>query len=291
MLAIYNRIRSLFLRVFWSIRFHGLGLTVMGGIIRGLSNLGIAFGLSRWLKDATLSSFDNRFGVNTSGYINVNEMDITEQQKSTAVQYQPTVSVAFCLGLSEININYANYIFIDYGSGKGRALIMAAFFPFKQIMGVEISNLLHQSAMKNLSNLSAKALKCKNIISICEDAITFKIPNAPLVIYFYHPFNEVVLEKVLINVFSSLKEAFRHIVIIYQQPIGQDLLDTKNHKELTLTFEKTKFLRKASLSITKSGWEIYETVPANEFFSLVNLPQENLVNKWQGIPLCQEKKM
>ncbi len=270
MLNACYRIRFLLLRAFWSVRFHGLGLTLLGSIIRSLSTLGIDFGLSQWFKETTLLSFDKRFGINTAGIINVSQLDITDQQKSTAVQYQPTASVTFCLGLSEINIDYAKYTFIDYGSGKGRALIMAAFFPFKQIVGVEVSKALHQDATKNLSNLLTKPLKCRDIISVCEDAVTFAVPNEPLVVYFYHPFNAAILEKVLNNIFLSLQQDFRHIIFIYQQPIGQNLTDAKNHKELTPTFNQAKFLRKSPINITKSGWEIYETVSASEFATLLS---------------------
>lgn len=32
-----------------------------------------------------------------------------------------------------------DYDFLDFGSGKGRTLLMAASFPFKKITGVEFS--------------------------------------------------------------------------------------------------------------------------------------------------------
>lgn len=268
MQTVNDRVRILFLRVIWSIRYHGIDLTLLGIIIRVLNKLGIEFGLKDWYKKASSLRFDKRFGINTAGRINPDQLDISDQQKRSAFQYQPTASVTFGIVLSELNINYPNYVFIDYGSGKGRALIQAAHFPFKQIIGVEVSNALHQVAMDNLSNLRTRTVKCQNIVAVCEDAITFNLPHEPLVIYFYHPFNEEIMEEVLKNIFHSLTDTFKHIIVVYQQPIGQHAFGP--NPELTTTLNKAKFLRKITIGITKQGWDIYETVSANEFSSLLN---------------------
>ncbi|MFX0194936.1 MAG: hypothetical protein ACFFCW_02345 [Candidatus Hodarchaeota archaeon] len=160
----------------------------MACIFKILSLLGKDLTLTDWYKRTTSRRFDKRFRVDTAGYIAPEKLDISYHRKKQAIQYQPTASVAFSLALSELPINYRDYVFVDYGSGKGRALLLAAHFPFKRIVGVELSNELHQIAQDNISRILTQPVKCRNIISVCEDATAFDLPNDPLVIYFFHPF-------------------------------------------------------------------------------------------------------
>ena len=46
--------------------------------------------------------------------------------------YQPTEPAVFREMLSSLPINYREFTFIDIGSGKGRTLLMASDYPFRQ---------------------------------------------------------------------------------------------------------------------------------------------------------------
>lgn len=52
--------------------------------------------------------------------------------------YQPTEPALFKEMLESLNIDFQEFTFIDIGSGKGRALLMAADYPFRHILGVEL---------------------------------------------------------------------------------------------------------------------------------------------------------
>src|SRR5712691_7133679 len=52
--------------------------------------------------------------------------------------YQPTEPVLFEEMLASIKIDFRNFTFIDLGSGKGRVLLLASDYPFRQIVGVEL---------------------------------------------------------------------------------------------------------------------------------------------------------
>ena len=47
-------------------------------------------------------------------------------------------------------LKLTDFIFLDFGSGKGRALFVAAEHPFRQIIGVEYSREFHETAMRNV---------------------------------------------------------------------------------------------------------------------------------------------
>jgi len=80
--------------------------------------------------------------------------------------------------------------FLDLGCGKGRALMVAAEFPFTRIAGVELSHNLCEIALANTASEPRIAIQE-------QDAATFEFPDGPLVVYLYHPFLKPVLRRVL----------------------------------------------------------------------------------------------
>ena len=250
--TICDRIRKFARKFQWSVKYYGLDLTILGGMVKIASLVTLNAMPTDWYKRTTSCRFDKRFRVDTAGYIPVEELDINNHQKQQAVQYQPTGSVTFGPLLLELPIKHQDYVFVDYGSGKGRALILAAHFPFKGIIGVEVSNMLHQIAQDNIRRLLTVRVKCRDIVSVCEDATTFQLPNDPLVLYFFHPFKESVLMAVLDNIRQSLKRCWRHIIILYHHP---DL-----DPQVKNLFEKTKFLGRARVRYEDPRWAIYKTV-------------------------------
>ena len=246
---IVRKIRFSSKKVFWSLKYYGFDLTILGLFLQLLSFMGKNLTSTHWYKTITSSRFDKRFRVDTAGYIIPEELDISIHRKQTAVQYQPTASVTFPVVISELPINYSDYVFIDYGSGKGRSLLLASHFPFKQIIGVELSNKLHQIAEKNMASFLKRQVKCRNRVSVCEDATAFTLPKENLIIYFFRPFNREILTLVLNNIRRSLEECFRHIIILYYYPEQRNL------------FSGIDYLRKINLGIEDRRWEIYESIP------------------------------
>jgi len=91
--------------------------------------------------------------------------------------YQPTEAVLFhemIAALSaEARFGFCDFVFIDLGSGKGRALLMASDYPFRRIVGLELLPALNYAAQENLSKYRSESQKCFAIESICADATEF----------------------------------------------------------------------------------------------------------------------
>ena len=107
--------------------------------------------------------------------------------------YQPTEPAVFHEMLDALQnlakLDYAEFIFVDLGSGKGRTLMMASDYPFQRIIGVELSSPRSiRSRGKTLRCIRGESQKCLAIESICADATTFPLPAAPLVLYLFNPF-------------------------------------------------------------------------------------------------------
>jgi uncharacterized protein (UPF0248 family) len=56
------------------------------------------------------------------------------------------------------------------------------------------------------------------------DATAYPIPKEKAVFYFFNPFNEIVLAKVLRNIQESIREDQRQVYIVYCNPIHVNVL-------------------------------------------------------------------
>lgn len=169
--------------------------------------------------------FDARFGTDTADPVPLDRLDIAEEHKRLAVEYAPTSPVRFCMKLLVLEIPFAEYVFVDLGSGKGRVLLLASEFPFRRIIGVELSESLHQTALRNFAAYRSRTQQCRALESVHCDAASFVPPNEPTVLYLYNPFHEEILKSVLANLRRSLEEQPRSLILVYSNPIHKHLLD------------------------------------------------------------------
>ena len=103
--------------------------------------------------------------------------------------------------------------FIDFGCGMGRAIVAAATLPYRQIIGIEISDQLLGLAKRNIDGMRCR--KTADIRLIAADASRFEIPATVNLMYFYNPFRGHVLEKVVENIRASFEQTPRPIHIVF----------------------------------------------------------------------------
>lgn len=115
--------------------------------------------------------------------------------------------------------NFEDFVFIDMGSGKCRVPMVATEYPFKACIGVEYDPALHATAEKNLKSFTSTRQKCMDLQAHCADAVTYPLPDDPVVLYFGHPFGGEVLDGMLKNIKQSLEQNPRPFYIIYYDPI------------------------------------------------------------------------
>jgi SAM-dependent methyltransferase len=142
--------------------------------------------------------------------------------------YQPTEPAAFQEMLETLrlqaNLDFADFTFLDLGSGKGRTLLMASDYPFRRIIGVELLPSLHRIARENLRQFKSESQKCFALESICADATAFPLPDDPLVIYLFNPFPEPGMRRVIANLERSLKAHTRAVYVLYHNPLLEYVL-------------------------------------------------------------------
>jgi hypothetical protein len=152
-------------------------------------------------------------------------------------------------------------VFIDFGSGKGRIVYLAAKYPFARIIGIEVSANLNEVARRNIDR-SLHKLACRNIELLTIDAADFEIPDDVTVAYLYHPFGGGTFEAMIGNIIESLDRNPRRLTLIYQMPWREDyLLATGRFELVRIAKRRRNHPRRIA---------VYESVPAPEQRSVLS---------------------
>jgi SAM-dependent methyltransferase len=164
---------------------------------------------------------EKKYGINTTGADELRKLEKQGIDISHATIYMP---VSYTL-LEEIFEQLPATIrdhFLDLGSGKGRALCVAAHKGFKQVTGLDFARGLCEAAKENLTITKQKnpALEYK---VINNDAFYFEIPDDVDCIFFFNPFDEIIMSAVVNNICTSLQNNPRKISIIYVNPLHKEL--------------------------------------------------------------------
>jgi len=124
-------------------------------------------------------------------------MGLVDNTGADAVRYQPS-DADFALNvLRSLKIEFAEYAFVDFGSGKGRVLLVASELPFQQVVGVELSEDLHRIALENIKKHPAGQRRCGELIPLNISATEYVPAAIPTVAYFYNPFGPTTLDRVV----------------------------------------------------------------------------------------------
>src|SRR5262249_50809953 len=163
--------------------------------------------LWEFVRDSTPSRLRSRFGDADYDWdyrVNTTSGAVGWRDRLLGVfnsPYQPTEAALFHEMIDELrrrtSINFAEFTFIDLGSGKGRVLLMASDYPFRRIVGVELLAALHHIAEQNIAQYHSDSQRCFALESVCADATVFPIPQGPLVLYLFNPFPEAGLRRAI----------------------------------------------------------------------------------------------
>lgn len=165
------------------------------------------------------SEFDQTHGVDTEGEFDgwtyLSDLEISSPNWIDGVDYTPIEPQRFERVLASLDISFEDFTFVDFGSGKGRALLLASEFPFKRIIGLEFSPELHRVAEDNLRHYRSERQRCSDIQSVNVDFIEFPLPLEPLFLFFFDPCQLRVLAGVVARIGQSLTASPRPLYVAY----------------------------------------------------------------------------
>ena len=187
---------------------------------------------------------EKKYGINTTGADELIKLEDMGIDISHATIYMP---VSYGL-MEEIfhNLKPRHKIhFLDMGSGKGRALCMAAHAGFKQVTGIDFSKDLCNQALANLA-LTKQQIPGLQFKIINNDAFYFEIPDDVDCIFFFNPFDEIIMSSVVNNILESLQTNPRKLTIIYVNPLHIEQFLKAGYKQ-TWYSKKMKYIEAAIL--------------------------------------------
>ncbi len=169
--------------------------------------------------------FDERYGTDTEQLLTFSEHGILANSSSSYVHpYQCATESSIAESIRALSIDYEKFSFLDLGCGKGKPILVASRFPFRRLIGVDISERCLDIARENVRRCSSFC-EPSRVTLLQEDAEKLVFPAEPLVIYLFNPFPENVMQVVVKNLEASVRESPREVAIIYLFPFFEKSLE------------------------------------------------------------------
>jgi SAM-dependent methyltransferase len=150
----------------------------------------------------TRHPFDEEFGVRTSGLVAGRHLKSGHLHDRHATAYYgvaPSVLRALLRRWQKSRPGWAleEVSFIDVGAGMGRAMLLTAELPFRQVVGVELNPTLGRIGRKNLAVWRASGRARTPMKLVCGDAVEFPLPEGPCLAFLFNPFGAPVMRRLL----------------------------------------------------------------------------------------------
>jgi SAM-dependent methyltransferase len=158
-------------------------------------------------------AFDREHGVDTAGIVRLDELAFKSDSKVHGTRYEAITPEAFHGVLARVDLGEQDLTFVDLGSGKGRAVLLASLYPFRRIVGVEFSPELDEVARRNVERFSGAEQRCDDIELRCEDAAAYDLPAEPVLVYIYNSFDRPLMQRVLANLAASGRAHDRRLLL------------------------------------------------------------------------------
>ena len=173
----------------------------------------------RKLAELSRDGFDAAHGTDTAGVLAGRELGpCVTRAGHIVIPYETTSEAAIRLPLDGLAADFREAVFIDLGCGKGKPLMVAASYPFRRLIGVDVSPACIAVARRNLAGYGPERIDPARVELRVQDAQDFRFPEEPLVVYLYNPFPGAVLERVVANLEASLRERPREAAVVYVNP-------------------------------------------------------------------------
>jgi hypothetical protein len=163
---------------------------------------------------------ERRAGIRTDGYIYPEELGFQGEHLG---RYQPTgwFQLRRILRRTEVG---PDDVFIDIGSGMGRVVYQAAaWYPFRRVIGLELSERLNRIARDNLQRTRPR-LRCQDVQIVSADVLEYELPDDVTVVFLNNPFTGPVFEAAVAKLVASLRRRPRHLRLIYVNPKEEAVL-------------------------------------------------------------------
>jgi SAM-dependent methyltransferase len=172
--------------------------------------------------------YERRYHVRTSGLVMLDTFGLANDER---VYYIAASWHTLRLALSRESVTDRD-VFIDLGCGMGRMVLEAAArYPFRRVIGVELSEQLVEIARLNVA-LTTRRQRSGRIELVCSDVLEYQIPDDVTVVFMNNPFRGPVFKHVVDELVRSLRRDPRSIRIIYSNPAEGSVLESAGFRRI-----------------------------------------------------------
>ena len=184
-----------------------------------------------FLSNRSRHPFDRAHRVDTSGLIYADGLSSGHEHDIHSAGYYATAPSLFrgaiehwSATLKQSQLRLADYAFVDIGCGKGRVVMLAAEYGFREAVGIELNPRLVAVARRNLNRWMRRPRVCRQIRILHGDALSLPIPDGPVVLFFFNSFEEEMVRMWVDRLVTAAASRSDPIDLIYLHPEHHNLL-------------------------------------------------------------------
>jgi len=187
---------------------------------RHVRNLCLNAEVRRYWRNVTKSNcrFDRRYGTDTASILPLDAFGVPTSRLAD-LTFDAMHEEIFRRTMAVVRIKHEQFTFVDYGCGKGKALLLASMRPFQEIIGIEFSPVACEICRRNIAKFAPAGQRSRNFEVVCADVLEYEPPPVPMLMLMNNPFREPMLEGVMQNLVRSIKAYPRPVWIIYCNPV------------------------------------------------------------------------
>ncbi|WP_336209064.1 class I SAM-dependent methyltransferase [Nonomuraea sp. LPB2021202275-12-8] len=164
--------------------------------------------------------YDQRYGVSTADFADLADFGLDHPER---VYYSPAHWGTLRRALPPRDVGERD-VFVDLGAGKGRmALEAASSYPFRRVIGVELSPELTEVARANLASTRLR-VRAGSVEFVQSDALEFAIPDDVSVVFLNNPFRGAIFAMAMERLIASADRCPRPITLVYFNPVEEPFL-------------------------------------------------------------------
>ncbi|MBV8639709.1 MAG: methyltransferase domain-containing protein [Candidatus Eremiobacteraeota bacterium] len=178
--------------------------------------------------------FDHDYGVTTHAILFLTDLDPEHvgDAGAHATHYEAVPVGDFRALISELPMEaIVTSTFVDVGAGMGRAVLLAAEYPFKQVTGIELSPGLYEVARENLERADRSRRTCRDVRLVRGDARSWSYPPGNLVVFLYNPFDGEAMRATLGSILHRRNPGTTWL--LYHTPVERDIIESDPNWQLT----------------------------------------------------------
>lgn len=165
------------------------------------------------LEQGAQRMFERRYGVETAGHVYLDEIG---EEGAGRTFYEGIGWWPLRRALSALELG-AGDVFVDLGSGRGQALVVAGRFPIERATGVELAGDLTRVARRNL-DAARPRMRARSLETVTADVLYWPVPDDVSVVFMYSPFIGELFAQAIERIFASYDRNPRTLHLVYAFP-------------------------------------------------------------------------